>query len=160
MKRQPVLLLKKYSTLSAFFAVPITLKEYERIKDDTTRDEEIKKLFKIGDYSIDYTIHTFGSPINVRDNYFNEFVDEKLIKDRWHNNANFFTSNRLEEQDVNYRYLIQTTLSSKRFIEEILDFFEYDHVLIISTRIHNLKNNDKHYTTTHRLIRKGYVFKN
>ena len=156
MDKKPILLNKNWTTLLAYFALPLTKEDYLDVKNDETRDKKLKILFEGFN---EVNILTFGSPVNVSENYFKDYINEKLIKDRWHNHSNFFTSNRLEEQPTNERYLVQSTLTSKEFILEILEYCEQDYVIIVSVPLKSIKDHETKYTTTHRLVRKGYTFR-
>lgn len=151
MERKPVIIKKSYSS-ACYFAYALTSDEYQTLKSYETDNE--KNMYLITLMSIpNVNIRPFGNPKNenIPENYFKEYIEEKYINNVVHNSRNFFTSNKTEDCIT----WMQSDITSKRFIEEIINFFNKPYVVIFSTTIKLTNIEDKYYDKS-KLIRTGY----
>lgn len=131
------------------FALPITHEEYLSLQKGFNQTPRV-----IPDKFKNLNILTFGDPMLGEPKVLSTYIDETLIKNRWINKNNFFTSNRLTKEDT--AYAVQTDIDPRKFLKEIAIFHGQNHILIY-IEYKKIKEITYDYTKTIRLVREGYT---
>ena len=133
----------------SYFAVPITNEEYTQLKSLYTKENTATVYKNI----LKTDIIMFGDPENGKETTLKNYIDETLIRNRWHHKNNFFTQNRLFYGEQGFA--IQSDISAIRFLKEIAKFHGTSMVLIYKDDT-PLKKIKYEFIRTTKLIREGY----